>query len=97
MKPIEPTDRDVTLTTMAVSCERSRIISGSTRFTRKQETAPLPSSPASGSLRLYRVQSKVDSPACDCQDHQARSCAYHFHQRIYLVHLGDQLPLFRCP
>ena len=22
-------------------------------------------------LRLYRVQSKVDSPSCDCQDHQA--------------------------
>jgi small subunit ribosomal protein S21 len=48
-------------------------------------------------LRLYRVQSKVDRPTRDCQDHQARSCAYQFHQRIYLVHFGDQLALFRCP
>ena len=27
-------------------------------------------------MRLYRVQSKVDSPTRDCQDHQARSCAF---------------------
>jgi hypothetical protein len=32
---------------------------------------------------LQRVQSNVDSPACDYQDHRSRRCAHHFHQRIH--------------
>jgi hypothetical protein len=48
-------------------------------------------------LRPYGVQRIVDKPTREKQDHQSRSCTCHVYQRIYPVHLGDQLPLFRCP
>jgi hypothetical protein len=63
------------------------------------EPAPVPPMPepapafssrfAAINLRRCRVQSNVDSPARDNQNHQSRCCAHRFDQRIYFVHLGN--------
>src|SRR5437867_9293815 len=76
---------------------RSRARRAGTGHSRSQMDGASFTSQKHSKLWLHRVQSNVDSPTCDYQDHPSRSCAHHFHQRIYLIYLGDQLALFRCP